>query len=29
MEKKNENKLEEPRSNIVLESRKKLTLTIS
>ena len=27
MEKKNENKLEEPRSNIVLESRKKLTLT--
>ncbi|MCF0146949.1 MAG: sporulation protein YabP [Clostridium sp.] len=27
MEKKSENKLEEPRSNIVLENRKKLTLT--
>lgn len=27
MEKKSENRLEEPRSNIVLESRKKLTLT--
>lgn len=27
MEKKNDNKLEEPRSNIMLESRKKLTLT--
>ena len=27
MEKKNENKLEEPRGNIILENRKKLTLT--
>lgn len=27
MEKKSENKLEEPRGNIVLENRKKLTLT--
>lgn len=27
MEKKNENKLEEPRGNITLENRKKLTLT--
>ena len=27
MEKKSENRLEEPRSNIILENRKKLTLT--
>lgn len=27
MEKKNENKLEEPRGNITLENRKRLTLT--
>ena len=27
MEKKNENKLEEPRGNVILENRKKLTLT--
>ncbi len=27
MEKKNENRLEEPRGNIILENRKKLTLT--
>lgn len=27
MEKKSENKLEEPRSNIILENRKKLTIT--
>ena len=27
MEKRNENKLEEPRGNITLENRKRLTLT--